>query len=398
MFSKLVGWINRLYPSRKRAAKCESRFENYLEYGVKEGRAGVISSVNLCDEALDIVSDRIALINRLTALEERMAKAECYGRLSDAEANHLKNLLARHVALVEESDELGYQLTGLNRSLIHMERMESEARQDLPEIQLAEERQRTFKRDLSLLEGEQTTLELGRDRLRNAIDFVRRFSVVMILVLSGATLVMVFLHVFRDAQMAWVLLVTMVLMMILSAMLYALRNRLKSELSLNCTKLERTAELVKKKTVVHEHFTNYLDYEYRKFCVKDGEMLANNLSDYGTYKQITRRLEVLRDIMEQTETAIYTFFRDKGMEFEFSSIEQFAATLDVDDKKVHYKEMSREKSLIEKSLVHFDTRSAQIWDILMALKASEKQDADIIGQIIEEYVEKAEHILNDNGG
>jgi hypothetical protein len=393
--TKIVDAINKLYPFKKEeVVERKSRFEGFLRHGEKEGKHGVVSCVRLCDEALDIVADRIMLTNRMNSLNERMAEVECYGRLTEEEATDLKDMLASYTSLAKDSNQLKYQVTSFDKGLMRMERLEEEAENDLPEIKFAEERQRIFKQDIGYLEGEKMVLEHERERLKNAIDFVYKFSIAMVFFFGGMALVMVYLYIFQNVQTMLVLSSMLVVVIIISAMLYALRNRLRYELHLNFKKQGRAVELLNKKNAVYAHFTNYLNYEYRKFRVRNSEMLANNLTDFGHYKHLTKRLDSLRNIMSQTEAAIDFFLKDKGIDTKFSSIEKFAATLNLDDKKQFYQELFREKNLIEKSLDRLDVRSSQIWDALMNLRANEKRDLDTINKIIEEYVEKADRILN----
>jgi len=394
-FTRVVDAINKLYPFKKdEVIERKSRFEGFLRHGEKEGKAGVVSAVRLCDEALDIVSDRITLNNRLESLDERMAEVECYGKLTNEEVEDLKDMLASYTALAKDSNQLKYQVTSFDKNLTRMERLEEEAHTDLPEIKFAEERQRMFKQDIGYLEGEKMVLEHERERLRNAIDFVYKFSIAMVFFFGGMALVMVFLYIFHNVQTILIMASMLVLIIIISAMLYSLRGRLKYELKLNLKKQSRAIELLNKKNAVYAHFTNYLNYEYRKFRVRNSEMLSNTLQDFGHYKHLTKRLDSLRNIMAQTESAIDYFLREKGIDAKFSSIEKFAATLNLDDKKQFYEELFREKNLIEKSLDRLDVRSSQIWDALMSLRTNEKRDTDTIEKIIEEYVEKADRILN----
>ena len=393
--TKIVDAINRLYPFKKEeVVERKSRFEGFLRHGEKEGKIGVVSCVKLCDEALDIVADRIMLTNRQAALEERMAEVECYGRLTDEEAEDLKDMLASYTSLAKDSNQLKYHVTSFDKNLMRMEKLEDAAHQDLPEIKFAEERQRIFKQDIGYLEGEKMVLEHERERLKNAIDFVYKFSIALVFFFGGMALVMVYLYIFQNVQTMLVLSSMLIVVIIISAMLYALRNRLRYELHLNFKKQGRAVELLNKKNAVYAHFTNYLNYEYRKFRVRNSEMLANNLTDYGHYKHLTKRLDSLRNIMSQTEASIDFFLKDKGIDAKFSSIEKFAATLNLDDKKQFYDEICREKGLIEKSLDRLDLRSSQIWDALMNLRSNERRDVDTINKIIEEYVEKADRLLN----
>ena len=393
--AKIVAWINRTHPSKKEnAIERESRFEGFLHHGQKEGKEEVIAAVGLCDDALDIVSDRIVLIKRLKVLEERIAEIESYAKLAGKEARELKDLLDRHTTLVEECNDIKYQLTRFDKDLMRMERLGEDAHQDLPEMIFAEEQQRIFKQDIGHLEGEKSALENECDKLNNAVDFVYKLSIVLMVFFGGLTLITVALHVFRDVQIALMLFVILAFVVILGSMIYVLRRRLKYELQLNLKKQARAIELLNKKSAVYAHFTNYLNYEYNRFDVEGSEVLSSSLAAYEKYKSLAKRLGSLYDITMQTEDTIGRFFADKGIDIKISSIEKFVETLNLAGQKQFYDELLSDKSLIEKDLADLDLRSSRIWDTLVKLRDAGGDDADIIRQLIESYTEKAEYMLD----
>jgi len=102
----------------------------------------------LCDEALNIVSDRIVLINRLKDVEGRMGEVAAYGRLSKEDVEDLKDLLDRYANMSRESNALKYQVTSFDAGLTDLERLQTAAQNAVPEIKYAEERQRIFKKDI----------------------------------------------------------------------------------------------------------------------------------------------------------------------------------------------------------------------------------------------------------
>ena len=396
-FTRLVNWINMLYPFKKEDdTGRETRFKSFLQKAKKEGSTGVVRVVELCDEALDIISDRLALLNRQKDVDERLQELECYAKLTEEELLNLKDMLASYNSLSKDSTALKYQVTGFDRNLEHLEKLEDAAHKEIPEIKFAEERQRLFKQDINYLQGERVVLEHERDRLKNAIDFVYKFTVAMVVFFAVMALLMVFLYVFRNIQTMLILSSMLAIVIVISAMLYSLRSRLGYELKLNQKKQGRAVSLLNKKLTVYAHFTNYLNYEYKKFRVRSSDMLANNMSDFSHYKHLTKRLDSLRNIMRQTEENISFFLKDKGIGTNFGSIEKFAQTLDLDDKVYFYQEMLREKNTIENSLKRLDIRNGHIWDELMSIKDSHVSDEAVIEGIIEEYMDKANKILEND--
>jgi len=246
------------------------------------------------------------------------------------------------------------------------------------------------------LEGEKMVLEHAKERLTNATDFLYKFAIATVLFFAAACLVLVFLYAVHQINTILILAGMLVFIIIIAGLLYSLRQKLRYELRMNAKKQARAVVLLNKKIANYAHFTNYLNYEYRKYKVRNSQMLENNLEDYNNYKFLTKRLDSLRDIMNQTEAAIDFFLRDKGMDRSYSSIEKFASTLNIDDKLTFYGELSKEKALIESSLKRLDTRSGQIWEVLTGLKASPGKDASVITEMMDEYVEKAGKLIEND--
>ena len=232
-----------------------------------------------------------------------------------------------------------------------------------------------------------------RDRLKNGMDFVYKFSIATVIFFAAALAILVFLYIVNDINTLIVMSGMLIFIIIIAGLLYSLRQKLRYELLINHKKQQRAVELLNTKVAVYAHFTNYLNYEYRKYQVRNSKMLENNLEDYGNYKHMTKRLDALRNIMEQTEAAIEFFLKDKGLARNFGSIEKFAATLNIDDKMAFYQELFREKNLIEGSLKRLDDRTEQIWNTLESIKSSDDEDANLIAAIMETYTKKAERLV-----
>jgi len=397
--SKVVDWINKLYPFKKEQVDRKTNFESALKKGLDEDRDDIISAVNLCDEALDIVADRIGLINRKKDVDERMAEVAAYGALTPEDIDDLKEMLDRYVNMSRESNALKYQVTSFDPSVGSLNKLEKDAANAVPEIKFAEERQRIFRHDIGHLEGERVVLQHGKERIKNAIDFMYKFSIGLIIFFAIVLVVLVYIYIMHSVQTMIVLAGMLTFGVILTGLLYWLRQKLRFELALNHKKQQRAVELLNKKTANYAHFTNFLNHSYKKYQVRNAKMLENNLEDLSHYKHMTKRLDALRDIMSQTEEAIEYFLRDKGLTRNFGSIEKFAATINIDDKMHFHKDLVKEHELIERTLNRLDTRSEQIWSVLKTLQTT-SPDSGTINDIIEEYVKKAEKLFDraDNFG
>ena len=396
-FYKFVDWINRKKIFKPEAdAQKESRFEDFIKLGEENGKDDVVAAAQLCDEGLDIVADRIALINRLADVDSKMDEVQAYASMSEEDIEDLEELLGRYSTSSRESNQLRYQVTSFDAGLEAFDKLEKDAIKAVPEIKFAEGRQRIFKHDIGHLEGERVVLNHERERLKNGIDFVYKFSIGTVIFFAAALALLVFLYVVYHVNTIIVLSGMLVFVVILSGLLYSLRQKLRYELALNHKKQQRAVELLNTKIAVYAHFTNYLNHEYRKYKVRNSKMLENNLEDYGHYKHMTKRLDALRDITEQTEDSIEFFLKDKGITANVGSIEKFASTLNIEDKMAFHQELFREKTLIETSIKKLDEKNAQIWNTLTSIKESATENKVIIETMMDEWEKKAARLIQAN--
>lgn len=396
-FDKLVGAINHVFKRKKRKEyERFSRFVHFLK-GIdknselyKNAQIAVIA----CDEALNVVSQRMMMIGKLKEVDEKLAELECYNQLTDEEAAHLKDLLARFASLVKDKNVLKYQVTGFDKSITYMSDLESEAPVMLGEIKEAEDKQRIFKQDLGYLQGEKSELEYEQDNISYALNFIHKFTIGLAIFFALVLSVMVFMYVFSGTQILYPASIMFVLVAVMAGLLYILRKKLKFELQLNYRKQNKAIGLINKKSVVYAHYTNFLNFEYRKFKVRNSEMLKDNLKEYAHYKYLTKRFDSIRSIMYQTEEEIEKFLREKNISNLSTTIEKFAQTINVDDKKMYHNELLMEKEAIEKSLSAIDRRQEKIWDELVALNELDKSPERLIDDIIKTYVDEAGKIVS----
>ncbi len=399
IFKRFAEYFKSLFKPDKKVETVEySRFKHYLDgYDEQsEDYNSIKLAVDICDEAFLITEKRIMLIDKQKAIEERLNEHECYSKLDDDDVYKIKDLLNRFASLTRDRKNLRDQLDSFERSLSFMRELEPEVPDALKEIKEAEERQRLFKQDLGYLEGEKSDLEYEMERFEIGLSFIQKFTVGMCIFFGLATIVLAFLSVFNNIDVLFPMTALIVMVIIISVLLYAFRRRIIFEKALNYKKQNRAVELINKKTVLYAHYTNFLNYEYKKFKVKNSEMLKNNMSDYGLYKHLTARLDSIRSIMYQTEAEIEDFLREKDLYNPSFTIERFSQVFDMDNKKSVYNELISEKSAIETNLSLMDKRHEALWDILSDLSEKDTTEEGIVGRIIKSYVDEAGNLISRN--
>ncbi|GHU50325.1 hypothetical protein AGMMS49975_01130 [Clostridia bacterium] len=347
----------------------------------------------LCEEALKIARQRLLLAGKISSLDEKIAEVKCFENLSDLDTEKLQNMLQSYLSLSRERSALLYQVTEFDASLVKMTRLEEDANNYVDDITNAEEHYRMLKRDLGYLEGEKAELEYEKEYLERGQKFIQKFSVFMVSIFAAATIVLAFLFVFRDFPILFPMAIMVILLMVILFVLYLFRRRLVYELKLNLKKQKRAVALLNRKNAVYAYYINYLNHEYKKYKVKNSQMLRRNIKDYEAYKYLTKRLDNIRNIMSQTEEQIEKFLRTKKINHLSTSVEHFAQSINVVDKQQYHKDLMKERRIMEKTLTDLDNRHEEIWDLLIEMNQSDISDGKFVDRIISAYLEEVERIF-----
>jgi len=349
-------------------------------------------AVDLCDDALESMSQRLRLIERLKDVSDQLAGAECFVRLSADDTEILKRLIAQYDVVSRDKNELKYQVTGFEHAVGAIEGVEDEARAALPEIREAEEKQRVFRQDLNYLQGERGELTYERETLLFAVKFAHRFSIIVAVTLMTVACALAFLYVFRDMQTLIPVAVLVTLIVALMWLMRLLGRRLRRALDLNQKKQVRAAEILSKKNVIYAHYTNYLRYEYKKFNVRSAEMLRLHLRDYESYKRLAKRFDSVRNIVKQTGEELESFLRTRRIPVS-AALEPFATAETVEEHQAIYRKLFNEKTDVERQLAILDARMAEIWDRLTVLKDDDAAEGGAVEDVITAYLDLAGRMM-----
>jgi hypothetical protein len=95
--------------------------------------------------------------------------------------------------------------------------------------------------------------------------------------------------------------------------------------------------------------------------------------------------------MYETETGIERFLREKKLGAVKSTVEGFAKTINLEDKRRRFTELNGEKIVSEKNLLELDKRHEEIWDTLTKLNATDTTGT--INGILEAYMNEAQTLF-----
>jgi hypothetical protein len=372
-----------------------SRFKPFYEKMEKSNPAYpfVRQAATLCEDALRIARLRLRLSARIHELNDKLLELESFNNLSEEEAVDLKRSLDRFVALTSERSMLINQLSKYDNSLVEMFKLEEDASMAIPQIKDAEKHQRALRQDIGYLRGEREELTTERDDMGQTLVFIHRFTIGMVILFGAVSLVLVYLYIFAGREIFLPTSILILLVMAIVSLLYIFRNRLRREMRFNLRKQHRAVSLLNKKSVVFAYYTNYLRYSYQKYKVKNARTLEKNLTDFDSYKYLVNRIDTVRALMYETEETIERFLREKKLTGIKATIEGFARTVNIEDKRRYFNEMEREKQRAERDLADLDTRHEEIWNTLKTLNDDDQSKERVIETVIATYLTEASKLF-----
>jgi hypothetical protein len=349
-------------------------------------------TATLCDDALRVARQRMRISAQLHEANEKLAELDAFVALSDQEVIDLKKMLERFMNLSGERSVMLERLSNYDSSLVEMVPLEDDARSVIPTIKDAEKLQRALRSDIGYLMGEKEELINEREEMGRSLQFIHKFTLGAIgsFVLVGIVLAVQFFIARQEVFIPAVILVVLVMGIIF--LLYMFRQRIRREMRLNLRKQHRAVELLNKKNVVYAYYTNFLRFCYDKYKAKNARILESNLNDLESYRHLTNRIDTIRSLLYETEENIDMFLREKKLTGIKATIEGFAETVNLDDKRRRIQQLEGQKAIAERDLAELDKRHEEIWEVLMALNDADPSRR--VGEVIEVYLSEAGKLFN----
>ena len=374
-----------------------SRFEEFVKaVDAKDPQYEAVKKVaSLCDEAMKLAREKLMLDSKLQVLGAELEEIGYYENLTEDDIDHLKDMVARYMGLSKDRTTMRHQITSFDKAIEKMDTLEDDAKYILENVRDAERKQRYFKNDLRHIEGEKVALIYERENLLNAQVFVQKLSVALMAVFLLAGIVLVLFAVITRADFFVPMALLVIMLLVLVPGMVYVKNRIIRELKLNLRKQKRASEMFNKKSVVYVHYTKFLNFVYKKYQVTNADKLDQNIRDYDHYRHILTRYDVIGRSLRDTEDAIDDFIREKGIKHKSATIEAFAKTMDIEDKKRYHTELKREYERLAKRNAQLEHSYNTIWNDLVLLSDADKK-SQIIDFMLQRYIEEVGKLATAN--
>jgi ABC-type multidrug transport system fused ATPase/permease subunit len=392
-FKRLFG-VKKTEPVEVEGVEAYSKFKHYY-YELDKTDPDYLTirhAATLCDDALRVATQRLKTSKRLNVLTMQIDELDAFIKLTDEEVEDLKRMLERFVALASERGVLLEKLTDYDSSLVSMEPLADDAWQAMPSIKDAEKHQRALRMDIGYLTGEKEELIFEREDMLKNSQFIRKFTVITLAVFATVVAGVLALTLTEiNFNLPLVVFILVILAMSFVSIINVFGFRLRREIKTNAKKQQRAIELLNKKSVVYAYYTNFLRYCYKKYKAANSRTLENNLNDLESYRHLANRIDTVRNLMYETETSIERFVREKKLGGVKSTVEGFAKTINLEDKRRRFTELRAEKEVSEKTLLELDKRHEEIWDALTRISSDDATNT--VNGIIESYMNEAQKLF-----
>jgi len=314
----------------------------------------------------------------------------CYEDMTEEDAKELKGLQTRLKSLTRDKSDLKSQIAVFDPNLARLSTLEEDAKAIQPEIKNAEQRQRLFRHDIHALRGEKSDLEYEQESLMRGERIMRRFMTGVLIFFSVCVTVLGISAMASGTAITAPVSILTILVIVITALLIGFRRKFAYELEMNIKKQRKAVEMLNKKNAVFAHYTNFLNFTYKKYRIRNSEMLKKRLKEYDHYRHLTRRYDALRKLGDETERDLNKLLIRLKIPVSVLPLDNFARVFNLDEKLDMHKNAIARKNSVEKNLRQLDERQAQIWDRLADLN---RIDGGAVDRIIKSYMEEAGRII-----
>ncbi|NLK97190.1 MAG: DUF2207 domain-containing protein [Epulopiscium sp.] len=342
----------------------------------------------LCAELMDIAHQKINLLKELQEVTKEEKELERFKLLTAEDLRKIRKLLFDHKAIEDEKESLKGRLISKNRILNTIQKYEDEVPKILKEIQEAEEKQRRVKRDVDYLEGEKEELIYNREQLENAKIMIHKVSIGTVITFGIIALIFASIIMNGNNRIFIPAVITAIAAIGMGTWLYIFRRRVEYEIVKNGRMQARAVKLLNKAKIRYVYYTNFLEYEYKKFNVDSLEQLERNWELYKKNKHHEKRYRSINSTMSRIEDEVLDILENRGIHVNyFDDIKQWSS---VEERKKILMALQQEKEALESKLDFLDTYQEDIWTQLNELKERDQTENKIIEKIIQNYLEDME--------
>lgn len=284
---------------------------------VKKDQGLLVEKLSIQDlfEELDEISLKKKRITQyILSLEKRQEELEKFKVLDKESIEKLNHLATQAKDIEEKKQNLRGRLIKNNKSLFLISQYAEQLPELIQEMYDWEKRQKETERNIFYLDEEKNELLEERITLLKGYQFLKRFSIVFVIVLALCMLVAAaMLQMLRDEIWIFLSLLGSFLIVFLVGIIYS-KEKIENSLRNNTILQQKAVKYLNKCKISYFNQTRYLQFQYDKLGVDSVAKLEMYYNRYIKNKDNESRYIKLNQVLAQIEEKMLDILKSKGIQ------------------------------------------------------------------------------------
>ncbi len=334
-------------------------------------------------ESVSIKKKRVT--EYLVALEVKEEETKKFEKLDKETIGQLNLLAGRAKSIEEKKQNLKGRLIHQNAALMRLVPYEDEIPEIIKEMQQAEKHKRETENNMYYLKEEREELLEEREALLSGYNFLKGFSVALILLIStGLLVVFAMMQILREAVWAYLTGASILFILFFVGILYA-KERIEKALSRNSILQKKAVKYLNKAKIRYFHQMRYLEFQYHKLGVDSAAKLEMYYTRYVKNKNNERVYLQMNETLSEIEEKMLVLLKEHDINVDYiENLTEWA----LNPKKVNaLKAVKTEYEKTKEQLEGLKTYEAELWQEILAMQEDEAL-RESVTQKIKNYREK----------
>jgi hypothetical protein len=360
--------------------------KEYLGVDINNVYNNVENTYELCNKLSCAYKENEKLITEYDNITNIYTSIQQIDELNKKQLIEFENYADTYVETKTDKSEFIDKIKSTRNDFEYLDEYKENIDEIISNIKNVEEKQRIVKNDINYLEGEKGDLLYNKERLKKAKKMVTILMISLLIIFSISALILGIIFIKKDIDIFIPSVIMIVIIAFFGLWIYIFRRYVIHEIKKNNILSQRAVELLNKIKIKYVNNKQFLDYEYKKYKVKSGDMLQDRWNMYKQNKEHKHRIHKMSSniiILEQDIERLLLKNNINTSNYILDNINIFATK----KARLEYKEQTKhDKDIIKKSIDDSNNQIKLIIKILIDVRDNDTTNNKIITKMINELI------------
>lgn len=356
--------------------------KSYLGVDIEEVYGNVDNTYKVCEQYLAAKRDKERVAKEYEENVKKYATLQQVEGLKKGTLAELENYANTYMETAKHKVEYVDRIKGTGEEYDYLGEYEEDIQKVITNIKNTEERQRAVKNDIHCIEGEKAELGYRATKLVGTQKMVKIIMITLLMVFALSTFILLSLYQTSNIDIMMPAIIMILIIGFFGMWIYIFRRYVVHEINKNHLLRKRAVELLNKIKLKYVHHEQFLEYEYKKYRVKSGDMLEDRWQKYNQSRQDKQRIhKISRNIITAEEDIERLLTKnqisiDGGL---FEAIEYYMSK----SKRSKYKqELEKNIQTLRDTMEEYDRELRLITQLLQDVSAKDHSNDQAIAKMI----------------